>query len=69
MTGRTTLSAKYIYWDGDNTNGDLTDWSRQNQTALLTVWSAPTDNISYYATYSWMSSDLGVPACIPVFDG
>ena len=69
VTGRTTLSAKYIYWDGDNTDGDLTDWSRQNQTALLTVWSAPTDNISYYATYSWMSSDLGVPACIPVFDG
>jgi len=69
VTGRTTLSAKYIYWDGDNTDGDLTDWSRQNQTALLTVWSAPTDHLSWYATYSWMSSDLDVPVCIPVFDG
>ena len=69
VTGRTTLSAKYIYWDGDNTDGDLTEWSRESQTALLTVWSAPTDHISYYATYSWMSSDLDVPACIPVFDG
>ena len=68
-TGKTTVFGKYIYYDGDNTDGDLTNWSRQNNTALVTVWSAPTENFNWYATYTWMDSDLGVPACIPVFDG
>lgn len=68
-TGRTTVFGKYIYYDGDNTDGDLTDWSRQSNTALVTVWSAPTETFNWYATYTWMDSDLGLPACIPVFDG
>ena len=55
--------------DGDNNDGDLNDWQRQSNTALITVWSAPTENLNLYATYSWMKSDLDVPACIPVFDG
>ncbi len=67
--GRTTFTGKYIYWDGDNSDGNLTDWSRQSNTALVTVWSAPAESWSWYATYTWMDSDLGVPACIPVFDG
>jgi hypothetical protein len=68
-SGRTTVFGKYIYYDGDNTDGDLTDWSRQSNTALVTVWSAPTETFNWYATYTFMDSDLGVPACIPVFDG
>ena len=68
-TGKTTVFGKYIYYDGDNSDGDLTDWQRQSNTALVTVWSAPTENLNWYATYTWMKSDLDVPACIPVFDG
>jgi len=68
-TGKTTVFGKYIYYDGDNTDGDLTDWSRQSNTALVTVWSAPTEAFNWYATYTWMDSDLNVPVCIPVFDG
>lgn len=68
-SGTTTIFGKYIYYDGDNTDGDLTDWSRQNNTALVTVWSAPTETFNWYATYTFMDSDLGLPACIPVFDG
>jgi hypothetical protein len=68
-TGRTTVFGKYIYRDGDNTDGNLTDWARENSTALVTVWSAPTENVNWYATYTWMKSDLDVPACVPVFDG
>ncbi|MCU0233471.1 MAG: hypothetical protein MUE90_05500 [Thermoanaerobaculales bacterium] len=68
-SGATTVFGKYIYYDGDNSDGDLTDWSRQSNTALLTVWSAPTETFNWYATYTYMDSDLGVPACIPVFDG
>ena len=65
----TTFSGTYSWWDGDNNDGDLTDWSRQSNTALVTVWSAPTENINWYATYTYMDSDLGLPACIAVFDG
>jgi hypothetical protein len=68
-TGKTTVFGKYIYYDGDNNDGDLTDWSRQNNTALVTVWSAPTESFNWYATYTWMDSDLNSPVCIPVFDG
>jgi hypothetical protein len=68
-SGTTTIFGKYIYFDGDNNDGDLNDWQRQSNTALVTVWSAPTENWNLYATYSWMKSDLDVPACIPVFDG
>jgi hypothetical protein len=68
-TGKTTIFGKYIYYDGDNNDGDLTDWQHQSNTALVTVWSAPTEHFNWYATYSLMSSDLDVPACIPVFDG
>jgi hypothetical protein len=68
-TGKTTVFGKYIYYDGDNKDGDMTDWSRQSNTALVTVWSAPTENINWYATYTMMESDLGLPVCIVVFDG
>lgn len=68
-TGRTSLSAKYVYWDGDNSDGDLTDWSRTNQTATVTLWSAPSDSWSWYAAYAWQDSEMEAPACLPVFDG
>ena len=68
-TGKTTVFGKYIYRDGDNTDGDLTDWSRTNNTALVTVWSAPTENVNWYATYTMMKTDLGLPGCVVVFDG
>jgi hypothetical protein len=67
--GRTTVFGKYIYFDGDNNDGDLTDWSRSSNTALVTVWSAPTEAFNWYATYTWMDSDLNIPVCLPVFDG
>ncbi len=68
-TGTTTIFGKYIYYDGDNTDGDLADWSKTTNTALLTVWSAPTEHFNWYATYTYLDSDLGLPACIPIFDG
>ncbi len=34
-----SVTANYRYWDGKNTSGDLTDWSRLNQAASVTLWS------------------------------
>ena len=67
--GATTVSATYSWWDGDNSDGDLTDWSRTNQSATMTLWSAPAEHWEWYLAYSWQDSELEAPVCLPVFDG
>ena len=39
-----SITANYRHWDGENTSGDLTDWSRLNQAASVTLWSSPAPN-------------------------
>jgi len=65
----TSLTGTYRWWDGSNSDGDLTDWSRTNQTATVTLWAAPSQTWDWYLGYSWVDSQLDAPACIPVFDG
>lgn len=65
----TTLSANYKWWDGSNTDGDLTQWDRSNQIASVTLWSAPSSGWSWHLGYAYMDSTLNAPLCIPVFDG
>ncbi len=69
MLGTTTMSATYSWWDGANSSGDLTDWSRTNQTLTATVWSAPAPTWDWYLAYAWQDSEVDAPACIPVFNG
>lgn len=64
-----TVSATYRWWEGDNDDGDLTDWTRTNQNATLTFWSAPAASWDWYVAYSWLDSELDAPACIAIFDG
>ncbi len=63
------VSATYRWWEGNNDDGDLTDWTRTNQNATLTLWSAPAASWDWYVAYSWLDSELDAPACIPIFDG
>jgi len=63
------VSATYRWWEGDNDDGDLTDWTRTNQNATVTFWSAPAESWDWYVAYSWLDSELDAPACIPIFDG
>ena len=63
------LAASYQWWDGSNSEGDLTDWSRTNQTATVTLWSAPAATWDWYVAYAYQDSQLDAPACIPIFDG
>ena len=67
--GNATISGSYRYWTGDNNDGDLTDWSRANQTATLTLWSAPTEDYDWYIAYAYQESNLDSNVCIPIFDG
>jgi len=69
VSGSSTLSFNYRWWDGDNSDGDLTNWSRNNQTATLTFWSAPGQSWSWFVGAAWQDSQLDAPACIPIFDG
>jgi hypothetical protein len=68
-SGKTTVSASYRLWDGDNQDGDLTDWSRTSETAMLTIWSAPDEIWEWYLAYAKQESALDAPMCIPIFDG
>lgn len=67
--GDTSLSGSYKWWDGDNSEGDQTDWSRSHQAASLTLWSAPAPQWEWQAAYVWSSTELETPAAIPLFDG
>jgi hypothetical protein len=69
VSGNSTVAGTYRYWDGDNGDGDLTDWSRSNQTATVTFWSMPDQDWDYYVAVAWQDSTLESPACIPIFNG
>ncbi len=68
-TGSSTLSASYRWWDGDNSDGDLTDWSRTVQAATVALWSAPAARWDWHLAYTWNQTELDLPASIPLFDG
>jgi hypothetical protein len=67
--GASTLSGRYVWWDGDNSDGDLTDWSKNRQTATVTFWSPGSESWDWYAAWAYQDMSLDAPACIPVFDG
>lgn len=69
-TGKSSsITANYRHWDGKNTSGDLTDWSRLNQAASVTLWSSPAPKWQWYVGYTWNDSSLDTVATIPLFDG
>lgn len=63
------VTAYYNYWDGENDGGDLTDWSRDYQSATVTWYSTPAPDWEWFATYAYHDSTLEAPASIPLFDG
>ncbi len=69
LSGNTSFTSSYRYWDGDNSDGDLTDWSRTVQTLTLTLWGAPAPKWQWHTAYAWNNTELGLPASIPLFDG
>lgn len=69
LTGKTTISGKYVYWDGDNSDGDLTDWSKNRTSFTVTAWTPGSADWDWYVGYAYQDMSLDVPLCIPVFDG
>lgn len=69
VTGGSTLSGRYVWWDGSNSDGDLSDWSKTSQNATVTWWTPAGESWDWYLGYAYQDSSLDAPACIPVFDG
>ena len=67
--GKSTITGKYVWWSGSNSDGDLTDWSRDRQSATITLWSPGGESWSWYVAYAFQDMSLDAPLCIPVFDG
>jgi hypothetical protein len=68
-TGITMVSASYRYWDGDNDNGDLTDWAKTQNALNVSVWSAPSAMLEWQIAYTMSETEIDAPASIPLFDG
>jgi hypothetical protein len=69
VAGTSTLSGRYVWWDGSNSDGDLTDWSKNRQSATVTWWTPGGESWDWYLGYAYQDTSLDAPACIPVFDG
>jgi len=67
--GQTVVTGRYVYWDGSNSDGDLTDWSKNRSTATVTAWSPGGTGWDWYIGWAYQDMSLDAPACIPVFDG
>ena len=64
-----TVSLSYRYWDGENQDGDFTDWSRTHQSATASMWGMPAPRWQWNLAYTWQDTELGFPIFIPIFDG
>ncbi len=63
------LTASYNWWSGDNSDGNLTDWSRTNQNFTIMFSNTPATQWTWFAGYAWNDSSLDAPTTIPIFDG
>lgn len=69
ISGSYGLTANYRYWSGSNDDGDFTDWSRDNQSATVTLWSMPAQTWDWYLAWAFQKSELGGHTCVSLFDG
>ena len=63
------LSASYRHWDGDNDDGDFTNWSKTSQSATVSYFAMPAPTWQWHLAYTWHDSELIFPTFIPIFDG
>jgi hypothetical protein len=69
MSGKSTISGRLLYWDGSNSNGDLTDWSKNRLSLTITAWTPGGTEWDWFVGYAYQDMSLDAPLCIPVFDG
>jgi hypothetical protein len=68
-TGALGLTANYRYWNGDNAEGDFTDWTKKSHSATVTLWSMPSPAWDWFVAWAYQKSELGGHTCVSLFDG
>jgi hypothetical protein len=75
LTGTYQLGASsmamlsYRYWDGQNDELDLTDWSKQLNAVTATISVAPAEKSELHVAATWAERELETHVCIPLMDG
>jgi hypothetical protein len=62
-------SVIYNYWDGENNELDLTDWSKSLNTLTGMLSYAWSENSQLWAAATWGQRDSETHVCIPLMDG
>lgn len=62
-------SVSYQWWDGDNDDQDLTDWTKTLSALTANVMWAPTETTQLYTGASYGKRELETYVCIPLMDG
>lgn len=69
FTGGSQLTGSYRFWDGDNDEGDLTDWSKRTQALAVTLSGVASPTVAWFLTGAWHDQEIDMPASIPLYDG
>jgi len=62
-------SVTYQWWDGDNDDQDLTDWSKTLSAVTANLMWAPTEKAQLFTGVSYGTRELETYVCIPLMDG
>lgn len=65
----TSASLTLHWWDGDNTDQDLTQWSRTTTAATAQVAWAPAETFQAFVAASQGTRELESWVCVPLMDG
>jgi len=65
----TNASLSLLWWDGDNTDQDLTNWSRTTTAANAQVAWAPNESFQAFVAASTGMRKLKSWVCVPLMDG
>lgn len=65
----TLATLTYQWWDGDNHDLDLTNWSKHTQAVTASLTLAPAESWQLYAAAAYGERETETFVCIPLMDG
>jgi len=65
----TLATLTYQWWDGDNQDLDLTNWSKNTQAVTASLTWAPAERWQLYAAATYGERETETFVCIPLMDG
>jgi hypothetical protein len=68
-TPSTLATLSYQWWDGDNQDLDLTNWSKNLHAVTASLTTNPSESWAFYAAASYSKRELETFVCIPLMDG